>query len=124
MSIGTLSEKTLHAFLKNYYEPDIDKQEIPIDKYVTDIFTGQEIMEIQTAVSAALLKKKVGTTVEVVVEGYDNKNKVFRGRSAQDAPEIDGIVYFISPEKHCIGDFVKVKIIKSSEYDLLGELAE
>ena len=49
MSIGTLSEKTLHAFLKNYYEPDIDKQEIPIDRYVADIFTGQEIIEIQTA---------------------------------------------------------------------------
>ena len=49
LGIGTLSEKTLHAFLKNYYEPDIDKQEIPIDRYVADIFTGQEIIEIQTA---------------------------------------------------------------------------
>jgi ribosomal protein S12 methylthiotransferase len=85
---------------------------------------AEVIMEIQTAVSAALLKKKVGTVMEVVVDGYDNKNKVFRGRSSQDAPEIDGIVYFTSPEKHCIGDFVKVKIVKSSEYDLLGELAE
>ena len=39
LGIGTLSEKTLHAFLKNYYEPDVDKQEIPIDRYVADIFT-------------------------------------------------------------------------------------
>ncbi len=85
---------------------------------------AEVIMEIQTAVSAALLKKKVGSVMDVVVDGYDNKNKVFRGRSSQDAPEIDGIVYFVSPEKHCIGDFVKVKITKSSEYDLLGEIAE
>ena len=85
---------------------------------------AEVIMEIQTAVSTAILKKKVGSVMEVVVDGYDNKNKVFRGRSSQDAPEIDGIVYFASPEKHCIGDFVKVKIVKSSEYDLLGELAE
>lgn len=49
IGIGTLSEKTLHAILKNYYEPDEDKQEIPIDRYVADIFTGEEIIEIQTA---------------------------------------------------------------------------
>lgn len=47
--IGILSEKTLHAILKNYYEPDEDKQEIPIDRYVADIYTGEEILEIQTA---------------------------------------------------------------------------
>ncbi len=48
IGIGTLSEKTLHAILKNFYEPDEDKQEIPIDRFVADIFTGQEIIEIQT----------------------------------------------------------------------------
>ena len=85
---------------------------------------AEVIMQIRTLVSAALLKKKVGTIMEVVVEGYDNKNKVFRARSAQDAPEIDGIVYFASPEKHCIGDFVNVKIEKSSDYDRLGSLVE
>lgn len=46
--IGTLSEKTVHAILKNYYEPDEDKQEIPIEKYVADIYHNEEIMEIQT----------------------------------------------------------------------------
>lgn len=48
-SIGTLSEKNTHMILKNYYEPDVDKQEIPIGNYVADIFTGQEIIEIQSA---------------------------------------------------------------------------
>lgn len=48
IGIGTLSEKTLHAILKNYYEPDEDKQEIPIGRFVADIYTGQEIIEIQT----------------------------------------------------------------------------
>lgn len=46
--IGTLSEKTVHAVLKNYYEPDEDKQEIPIEGLYADIFTGTEIIEIQT----------------------------------------------------------------------------
>lgn len=48
LGIGTLSEKTVHAILKNYYEPDEDCQEIPIENYVADIYHNGEIMEIQT----------------------------------------------------------------------------
>lgn len=46
--IGTLSEKTVHAVLKRYYAPDEDMHEIPIESYVADIYTGTEIIEIQT----------------------------------------------------------------------------
>lgn len=46
--IGTLSEKTVHAILKNYYEPDEDKQEIPLEGYVADIYRDGEVIEIQT----------------------------------------------------------------------------
>lgn len=46
--IGTLSEKTVHAVLKNYYAPDEDTQEIPIENYVADIYADGEIIEIQT----------------------------------------------------------------------------
>lgn len=46
--IGTLSEKTLHALLKNYFEPDEEKQEVKVGSYYADIFTGSEIIEIQT----------------------------------------------------------------------------
>lgn len=48
LGIGTLSEKTVHAILKNFYEPDEDKQEIPIENYVADIYADEEIIEIQT----------------------------------------------------------------------------
>lgn len=48
LGIGTLSEKTVHAIMKNYYEPDEDKQEIPIENYVADIYADGEIIEIQT----------------------------------------------------------------------------
>ncbi len=48
LGIGTLSEKTVHAILKNYYEPDEDRQEIPIEKYVADIYANGKIIEIQT----------------------------------------------------------------------------
>lgn len=46
--IGTLSEKTVHAVLKNAYAPDETMHEIPIENYVADIYTGEEIIEIQT----------------------------------------------------------------------------
>ena len=46
--VGTLQEKTIHAVLKNYYEPDDTKQEQKLAGFVADIFTGQEIIEIQT----------------------------------------------------------------------------
>ena len=46
--IGTLSEKTVHAVLKYYYEPDSSHHEIPLEKSVADVFTGAEVIEIQT----------------------------------------------------------------------------
>lgn len=48
LGIGTLSEKTVHALLKQYIEPDEDHQEIPIENYVADIYRDGEIIEIQT----------------------------------------------------------------------------
>lgn len=46
--IGTLSEKTVHAILKNYYAPNEDYHEVPIESYVADIYRDGEIIEIQT----------------------------------------------------------------------------
>ena len=46
--VGTLQEKTIHAVLKNFYEPDRSKQEQKVSGFIADIFTGQEIIEIQT----------------------------------------------------------------------------
>ncbi len=48
LGIGTLSEKTVHAILKNYLQPDEDHHEIPIEGYVADIYKDGEIIEIQT----------------------------------------------------------------------------
>lgn len=46
--IGTLGEKTVHAVLKNGYEPCADKQEVALLGYVADIYNGEEIVEIQS----------------------------------------------------------------------------
>lgn len=44
---GTLQEKTVHAVMKLYYEPDVDYHEVPIESYIADIYTGKRIIEIQ-----------------------------------------------------------------------------
>lgn len=57
MGIGTLGEKSVHAVLKNYYAPNVDFHEVPIEGFVADIFTGTEIFEIQTRSLDALRRK-------------------------------------------------------------------
>ena len=46
--IGTLGERTLHAALKLYYEPDTDCHEVGVGRFVADIRNGDGITEIQT----------------------------------------------------------------------------
>lgn len=55
--IGTLKEKTMHAVLKNFYEPDKSYQEIKVDRFVADILRDNEIIEIQTRSFNAMRKK-------------------------------------------------------------------
>ena len=55
--IGTLGEKTLHAVLKQYFEPQTEKQEIKIGRYVADIVSENGIIEIQTRAFNTLRKK-------------------------------------------------------------------
>lgn len=79
------------------------------------------IMVDQAAVSEALNQKKIGKVFEVLVEGYDAIIKKFYGRTYGDSEEIDGKVFFTASVKPRPGDFVKVKILDYTEYDLYGE---
>ena len=55
--IGTLSEKSVHAVLKRYLDPDPSHQEVPLLGYICDIFDGKGITEIQTANFQVLNRK-------------------------------------------------------------------
>ena len=61
---------------------------------------------------------KIGKIYDILVEGYDGED--YRGRSYEMAPEIDAEVFFKCNDNLEIGTFVKVKITKSMDYDLLG----
>ncbi len=82
----------------------------------------EHIMELQMDISAKKNEEKIGETAEVLIEGWDDYIKCYFGRTAADAPEIDGKIFFISARRLKIGDFVKVRINDTLEYDLLGEL--
>jgi len=62
--IGTLSEKTMHAVLKRYFESNADNQEIKIGNFVADIVNENGIIEIQTA-AFNLLRKKLAAFMEL-----------------------------------------------------------
>ncbi len=84
----------------------------------------ENIMTDQLTISSEKNAEKLGTQLEVLVEGYDSYIRCYFGRSAADAPDIDGKVFFISPKPLEIGSFVQVQINDTIEYDLLGELCE
>lgn len=90
----------------------------------TKIDRMELIMETQMTVSAEKNAQKNGSTVEVLIEGYDDYIKCYFGRSEADAPEIDGKVFFTAKRPLKIGDFAKVNIFDTIEYDLLGEMIE
>ena len=78
------------------------------------------LMRLQADINESLNKEKVGSTVDVLCEDYDPAAEVYFGRSAADAPEIDGKVYFQSKDRVAPGTFVRVKVREVLDYDLYG----
>lgn len=82
------------------------------------------LMELQQQISREKHEAFVDKIVEVVVEGVSEETDLLlQGRTSQQAPDIDGVVY-INDGQAKIGDFVKVRITESMEYDLVGEIVE
>ena len=81
----------------------------------------KKLMEIQQKISLERNKAFVGKLIPCIIECYSDEGEVI-ARTQYDAPEIDGIVN-IKTDKHVVpGDIEMVKIIDSTEYDLIGEL--
>ena len=80
------------------------------------------IMSTQRDISAGINNKFIGKTLEILIDEEDNGS--YLGRTQSDAPEVDGLVYVKSPRAIKPGDFVKVKINDTLEYDLVGEVVK
>lgn len=82
------------------------------------------IMEQQLFINDVQNQEMIGKVVEVVTEGFDRYAECCFGRSAADAPEIDGKIFFSSERKLTVGEYVKVKIDDTLDCDLLGTVCE
>lgn len=81
---------------------------------------ANEIMEIQSQISWELNQQKVGKTFRCLIDRKEGN--YFVGRTEYDSPDVDNEV-LIDAKKHYVktGDFVEVKIIDATDYDLYGE---
>ena len=79
------------------------------------------LMQTQLTVAEEKSAASVGSTLEVLCDGYDTVAEIYYGRSYADAPDVDGRVYFKSKSRVMPGEFVSVKITEAIDYDLIGE---
>lgn len=124
---------SLHEFVKETrfdrlgcftYSPEEDTIAATFDDQIDEQVKADRmelIMTDQMTIAAEKNEEKIGSIVEVLIEGWDDYIKCYFGRSAADAPEIDGKVFFTSDVPLVIGDYVYVLVNDCLEYDLLGE---
>lgn len=80
----------------------------------------KQVMQIQADISLKRNRHFIGKTLDVLIEGFDETNKISIGRSYRDAPEIDGLVFAegVAP----VGQLIRVKITDAITHDLIGKI--
>lgn len=82
------------------------------------------LLEEQYNIIKTINKKEIGNVYEVLVEGYDSSKKMYVSRNYKNARDIDDLIYFKSSDEIISGEYKKVKITKSLDYDLIGDIYE
>ena len=83
-----------------------------------------EIMELQQEIAYEKADAMIGQKVMVMIEGKVADENAYVGRSYKDAPNVDGYVFVNTSLNLMTGDFVRVMITGSYEYDLIGEVED
>ena len=83
-----------------------------------------KIMAIQQKIAWDKAEQMTGKVIDVMIEGKLVAEGVYVGRTYKDAPGVDGEVFVECDRELLSGDFVKVKVTGSKEYDLVGEVIE
>ncbi len=109
------------------YSPEDGTPAAAMDGQVSDKMKQRRrdiVMQEQALVTDRYNAAQVGRTVEVLVESFDRYAECWFGRSTADAPDIDGKVFFTVADGHRPrpGDFVKVTITDTMDWDLMGEM--
>lgn len=83
---------------------------------------AEQILAAQAVISDEMQQAKIGTTVESLVEGYDEESLMYFGRTQGDAPEVDNTIYFAAERELLPGEFVQVEILNADTYELIGQV--
>lgn len=76
------------------------------------------LMTLQAEISRELNEQRVGARYRVMVTGFEGG--LYTGRSAMEAPDSDGVIYFTAERELTGGEFVTVRIVRADTYDLYG----
>lgn len=109
------------------YSREEDTPAAEMDKQIEEEIKASrrdEIMQIQQDIAFDKSNSRVGEIYEVMIEGKLPEEGVYIARTYMDAPDVDGYVFIQSDYNFDSGDFVKVEITRSDEYDLIGEIID
>lgn len=98
------------------FEDQID-EEVKVERQI-------ELMELQQEIAFEKAQDMIGSTFLVMVEGSVPDEHAYVARSYKDAPNVDGYVFIQTARELMTGDFVRVRITGSYEYDLIGEIED
>ena len=85
---------------------------------------AERLTELQSRIMDAYHETLMGTTLEVLCEGYDLDEDAYYGRSYADSPDIDGKVWFSSERTVKVGEFVNVLLHDVYDGELIGTMEE
>ena len=81
------------------------------------------IMELQQEIAFQKAEEQRGRILKALITGYDEEEGRVILRSYMDSPEIDSFIFVKGPER-VSGEFVRVKVVDTEGYDLIGEYCE
>lgn len=84
----------------------------------------RELMQQQQIIAFDKAQQQIGRTLLAMVEGKVVDEDAYIARTYMDAPNVDGYVFIQTTRQLVTGDFAKVRITGSYEYDLIGELED
>lgn len=107
------------------YSPEEDTKAAVMDGQIDEEVKEKrrnEVMELQQEIAFEKGESYIGKTFMVIIEGKIADENAYIGRTYMDAPNVDGNIFITTDEELMTGDFVKVKVTGSVEYDLIGEI--
>ena len=83
-----------------------------------------ELMSLQQEIAFEAAVRMEDRVVDAMIEGKVAREDVYVARTYKDAPDVDGLLFVNTDRELMTGDFVRVRITGSNEYDLMGELED